>query len=409
MTIATMKLTPLQNDCINKIMQWQYEGYPGQVFNVHGYAGTGKTTVLSYLQEHILSSFTVLYVTYTGKAVEKLLSVGCPKNNTKTIHSTFKRPETDEDDCLRFRPVERNDCLDRYGDWIKDCIFNCDLVVLDESSMVDSDMANDILKYGKPVISFGDKFQLPPITDCVTKKISKFTEETDFLLDEVHRQALDSGIIQVATMIRSGEWEKLRRFEAKEDCSVFWTNRDQFLEFSDFGQPICYGNFTRYDLTKKIKKQDVFLPQAGDPVMCVTNNRNAGLFNGLTMNIDKVCWIDNKENQIRFIDSFGKIRTSELDYFRMYNEKLNRAQVQEYIKEVRKNQKGFAQWFDYSYVITAHKAQGSEYPTVTVYDDNYSDANENYARWLYTAVTRAKQKLNLMMSASMFKKRFGIL
>jgi exodeoxyribonuclease-5 len=54
---------------------------------------------------------------------------------------------------------------------------------------------------------------------------------------------------------------------------------------------------------------------------------------------------------------------------------------------------------DYGYCLTVHKSQGSQYPTVTLYDDGFGKREpETRRRWLYTAITRAENQLYIVTS-----------
>ena len=78
---------------------------------------------------------------------------------------------------------------------------DCDLIVLDEVSMVGEEMANDLLAFGKPILVLGDPGQLPPINGE-----GAFTNAApDVMLHEIHRQAGESAIIRLATMARQGD------------------------------------------------------------------------------------------------------------------------------------------------------------------------------------------------------------
>ena len=74
-------------------------------------------------------------------------------------------------------------------------------VVLDEVSMVDEDMARDLMSFKKPILVLGDPGQLPPI-----RGEGAFTRDApDVMLTEIHRQAEESAIIRLATMARQGD------------------------------------------------------------------------------------------------------------------------------------------------------------------------------------------------------------
>ena len=74
------------------------------------------------------------------------------------------------------------------------------LIVIDECSMVDAELARDLLSFGKPILVLGDPFQLPPV-----KGAGYFTEHPpDVMLTQIHRQAHDNPIIRLSEVVRSG-------------------------------------------------------------------------------------------------------------------------------------------------------------------------------------------------------------
>lgn len=397
-----MELSKQQRECVNSILEWQHQDYQDQIFNVHGFAGTGKTTTLGFVKKNLFQHLRVLYMSYTGMAVQNLLKYGCDPAVTGTIHSMIKRPDDNG-----FRNISKDDLITKdqgLNDTVN--IFNADLIVVDENSMVDPTLIQDLKKYEIPILTFGDKFQLPPIVaEGAQFQKSEFISRTDFLLDQVHRQALDSEIIQVATMIRNQNWEALLQFKPEKDAQIFWTERDRFLQFPDYGQPLCYQNFTRYDLTKKIKGVKYFIPEVGNPIVCMKNNKHLKIYNGQLMRIESIGSMD--ENDLTFMFD-GRSYSSTMKYFNLYNQEFNRDTLRQAIQAISEDLDWHRNAFDYAYVLTVHKAQGSQWDTVTLYDDNYSSPDHEYARWLYTGVTRARKNLNLMLSRSLFKRRFGI-
>ena len=222
--------SPLQADAIASIKDWFCNRTEHQqVFRVFGYAGSGKTTITKHaIAELGLADDKVLYAAFTGKAALVMTRKGTPAN---TIHSLIYRvsdttPEEIErlkkdmsdiraslpslGDAARLRAETRMRKLEiRLADIHKpqfvlneqSIVRDCDLIVLDEVSMVGEEMASDLLAFGKPILVLGDPGQLPPI-----KGTGAFTQvQPDVMLTEVHRQAGDSAIIRLATMARKGE------------------------------------------------------------------------------------------------------------------------------------------------------------------------------------------------------------
>lgn len=412
----TVTLTAQQHQAVEAIMEWQRNATSGSIFNLHGYAGTGKTSVLSFLRERVFYNIDVAFCAYTGMAVNRMMSLGCKPKVTGTIHSIFKRVDIklneDETEEVNFRNVCPDDFLE-YQNFGSESInpFQADLIVVDESSMVNNSLVDDLLSFGVPILTFGDKFQLPPVLE-EQALLNKFMNKTDFLLDEVHRQALDSEIIQAATMIRKQEIDALMKWQPKKDVRLQLSDRDSFLNFKDYGQVICHTNYARYLLTRKMGFTEA---KQGSPLVCIKNNRKANLFNGQIHTLQEML-TSADEKFIRFRNQDNKIFQSRVDFLNVYKQELNRNELNQVMTDLRATMnKTYNNFFDLAHVLTVHKAQGSQWPTVTIYDDNYVNSSmprekeqTNYARWLYTACTRAQKNLNLMMSRSTIRNRYGV-
>jgi hypothetical protein len=118
-----------------------------QLQTLGGYAGTGKTTVLLALAD-ALPDFAV--VAFTGRAASVLRQRGV--DWAATIHSTIYRPTVLDDGSVRFRLKPRGDV-------------NCRGFLVDEASMVGSQLQRDLASFGLPIVYFGDHGQLPPVCD----------------------------------------------------------------------------------------------------------------------------------------------------------------------------------------------------------------------------------------------------
>ena len=157
---------PQQDAALQAIAAWRRDG-GSQVFRLFGYAGTGKTTLARRIAEDV--DGTVVYGAFTGKAASVMRQKGC--YDAATIHSLIYRTKEAEEGGPTFT-------LNRSGPAAK-----ADLIIIDECSMVDSDLGNDLLSFERPVLVLGDPAQLPPVRGG-----GFFTEaEPDVMLTEVHR------------------------------------------------------------------------------------------------------------------------------------------------------------------------------------------------------------------------------
>ena len=186
-----MQFSPEQDAALVAVSDWLKQGFP-QVFRLFGFAGTGKTTLARHLAEGVDGD--VLFAAFTGKAALVLRSRGAKK--ASTIHSLIYRPrgeELVEDEDTGKSAMTPLFTLNRQSP-----VANAALIVIDECSMVDEDLGRDLMSFGTPILVLGDPGQLPPISGG-----GFFTDhEPDVLLQEIHRQARDNPIIDLAQLAR---------------------------------------------------------------------------------------------------------------------------------------------------------------------------------------------------------------
>lgn len=321
---------------------------------VHGLAGTGKTTVLGAIGR----KFYLPMCTLTGKAASVLREKS--GLNAATIHSVFydlvNDPKDDEDEYVPPEFVARIDHGIR---------FSGDVLLLDECSMINAKLANDILRSGARVIATGDPGQLPPVEG------SQYFSIPDFTLRTIHRQALESPIIRQAHNVRKG----LGYQPDGPDFRVLDTMPKTELVEADI--IIVWRNATRRDLTKMIRELRGYArryPQAGEPVMCLKNAPDYGIYNGAIYTL---------------LEDFSRGDSDILLQTERGPTKIERVTFEciprWFDGEVTTH-------FDFGYVITCHKAQGSEWNNVVIIDE-YPPGWEHRREWIYTAITRAAKRV----------------
>ena len=317
-----------------------------------GTAGSGKTTCLSYLTE-LYPNFAVC--SFTGKAANVLRRKGV--EHAATIHSTIYDCEEDSKGKLRFK-LKKPHKVDFTG------------LFVDEASMISKELFEDLMSFGLPIIFFGDHAQLEPVG-------SKFNlmEKPHFRLETIHRNA--NNIAKFADFLRQGHAaSNYEHFD--EQVQLSKKNKMIEEEFVKYDQIICGFNKTRLIINNKMRSHFNYSETLNkhEKIICLKNNRNLKVFNGMQGNVLR---IDKKE--ILF-EADGFKRKIDIDIRQFGREKL--------IEDANNNHE--LAYFDYAYAITAHKAQGDEFDSVCVFEEQ-APKLWNPARWSYTAATRAKQKL----------------
>jgi len=354
-----------------------FKNFGQQVFILNGYAGTGKTTLANHMEQHV--NGLTLYAAFTGKAALRISQAGC--KGASTIHSLIYSPLDNED--RGNSPIfELNE---------NSRLRKAKLLVLDEHSMVNGEIGNDLLSFNVPILALGDPAQLTPVkgTGFFSKRKANVT------LTEVHRQALDSPIIQIATDIREGK--SVSRF-CSDDGSVMaypMASKFNLSEHIGYNYQLLTGkNVTRRRLNIASRKSiftnaaDNVYPQKNDLLICLRNNNRMGLFNGLMGYVKKV-YVAN--------DNIVKVSLSCPDIDREYDSVDIHSKCfsdPESLKQMSWKDRMQMNEFDFGYCITVHKAQGSEWDDVIVCDDGFLNWDlSSRKQWLYTAVTRASKKL----------------
>lgn len=341
-----MKLTEEQKFVIKEIIKFQKDEV-----TLGGRAGCGKTTVIKHLVE-LLPEFAVC--AYTGKAANVLKGKGV--NKASTIHSLIYKPYVDEDKHVYFDLASSLDC---------------EGIIVDEASMVGSSIYEDLRSFGKPLIFVGDHGQLEPIGDDFN-----LMREPDYRLETIHRNAGE--IAHFAEYVRQGyrpsSWE-VRNGSGKR---VRFLPRGSYMPAAaEVEQSICAYNKTRAEVNRNVREAlgRGPNPEEGDRVICLRNRSKAGLFNGMQGRIESL--------RANFVMSFS---SDELSLDVPYE-----PAVFGQVKYEFDGDRDSPMPFDYSYCITAHKSQGSEYDSVLVLEQKCD--LWDHRRWAYTAASRAKRSL----------------
>ena len=340
-----------------------------KVFRLFGYAGTGKTTIARRLADNIDGS--VCYAAFTGKAALMMRRSGC--TGAQTIHSLIYKVEEAGKGDPKFVLNPDSSASEAQ------------LIVIDECSMVDEELARDLLSFGKPILVLGDPAQLPPV-----KGTGYFIDaDPDFMLTEIHRQAEGNPILSLATHVREGN--PISTWKAP-DAGVQFFDRGVLKpnDLEGFDQILCGKNMTRGVFNARLRANRGITscyPVKGDKLVCLRNDKSKGIFNG---------GLHIVETKPHFYAPEFRFEVSSTD-FPDHDPKKVQVRKEFFdgtLEDVKWWQRKGCQEFDYGYVLTCHKAQGSQWDSVLIYDES-NVFRDDAARWLYTAITRASRTLSI--------------
>jgi exodeoxyribonuclease-5 len=359
-----------QDAALKAAAAWLKEGRSrAPIFRLFGYAGTGKTTLARHLADGV--SGKVLFAAFTGKAACVMRTKGC--HGASTIHS------------LIYRARENGEETPSFDLWQEAPASKASLIIIDECSMVDAELARDLLSFEVPLLVLGDPAQLPPIAGG-----GFFTEaEPDAMLTEVHRQAQDNPIVRLSMDIRAG-----RALQPGQYGETQVVTRGELDPKRVIGadQVLVGRNATRRAYNMRLRDRRGFaepMPMAGDKLVCLRNNRRKGLFNG-------GLWVVKAKPKTR-----RQILRLHLDPEEELGARMVKVSVRPecFTGEIEAlewpHRKRYEE-FDYGYVLTVHKAQGSQWDDVVLFDES-AVFPEHRGRWLYTGVTRAAKRLTVVV------------
>ncbi len=425
------------------------------IFLLKGYAGTGKTTIISTLVQNLWQAkYKYTLLAPTGRAAKVISSYA--KYPAYTIHKHLYYPKTDSSGKLSFTLRKNKQ---------RNTVF-----IVDEASMISGNnksdslfdtvsLLSDLIEYvysntGNKLILVGDTAQLPPVGMELSPALDKEYLEyeynhpvVEFELDEVVRQSLHSGILFNATKIRDGIAE-----ESTKDIKFNTQGFDDFIkldngyDIQDAIQEAYGGNIFEETaiVVRSNKRANLYNRQIRNKILLKDNELDVGDFLMVVKN--NYFWIDKNSSAgfiangdvieileiFKFIDLYGfrfaEVRVRMVDYpdekpfetillldtlqsetpSLTYEEsnKLYQAVNEDYAhlktkwaryKKVKENKYFNALQVKFAYAITCHKSQGGQWNNIFV-EQPYmmSLENKEEMRWLYTAFTRAQKKLYLI-------------
>ncbi len=382
MPASDLKLSSDQEQALDRIADW-WDGRE-QEFTLAGYAGTGKTTVISQLLKR--HGDRALVAAPTGKAALRLRQKGV---SACTIHQLAYK-FTGYDD-------HGNPVFDFTG-----AAAGQKMVIVDEASMVNKTIYDDLIGDGYRILFVGDHGQLPPVGED-----PGIMRNPDFELTVIHRQD-DSGLLEFAHQLREGVFRPTARGAVTNHMLDPWMRDPKDIEaLTAADTVICWQNKTRHMLNHKVMAArgqipaDLrYKPDCRDNVRAVLEHLCEA-----RETIPAVCLRNNGRERC-FNGQVFEMRILEVNRMTVHTEKREAGSEQDWretlcdIEGFRGDLRGYtpgdgAALFDFGSVLTAHKSQGSEWDSVTVYDDTFRTMRDR-PRWAYTAATRAKERLTWM-------------
>lgn len=378
-----LNTTPHQTRALEAALAWLDRSAPAPHFALGGFAGTGKTYLLSRLIPLLESKgWDVLVTAPTGKAASVLTRKGVP---TTTVHSacfslSFEKGKP---------PIFPLKSVDELFSSPKA------LLVVDEASMVNEwmyEQLETLRRQGVRILYVGDHGQLEPVGDDPA-----LLARPDARLEEIIRQAEGNPIIPFSHAIREG-----REPTACGTGDSTVTFLESFAELAQtvdrLPQIICAWNATRRTFNHVARHALHGLPPGspptvGDRIICLRNNHRLSVFNGQIATVSDINTLgeDTIEITVR-LEDYAKDRTflTRASYF-----DLAKPPAHKKVREDFSTPEDATVW-TYAYALTCHKAQGSEWPEVCVIDEAPNTDLWSPARWRYTAATRASDRLYWM-------------
>lgn len=432
-----------------QISEFVSKSSPYDIFVLKGYAGTGKTTIISTVVNQLRQvAMNSVLLAPTGRAA-KVISNYSGKQ-AFTIHKKIYYPNVKSGNIsFTLQPNKH-----------KNTIF-----IVDEASMISDSssegisLLDDLISYvysgdNCKLILIGDTAQLPPVHLTLSPALNEDTLSLQYRkevghieLDEVMRQEEGSGILYNATQIR-----ELLKDDYIVDFQFDLSEFKDIVRLKD-GSEIQDAIFDSYDkngmeetsfIVRSNKRANQYNQQirnrildkeselsTGDLLMVVKNNYfwikptdEAGFIaNGDIIEVLEIFTIIEL-----YTFKFAKVKVRMIDYpnqkpfetillldtissespsltyeeqNRLYQEVMadyedEKAQYKKY-KKVKENEYFNALQVKFSYAVTCHKAQGGQWNTVFIEQPYLPNGQDrDYLRWLYTAITRAKEKVYLI-------------
>jgi len=395
--ITEKDLSPDQKLVYDKTLIW-LKSKTDKLLSFSGVAGSGKSSLIGLLSKKFGPN--TAYCAYTGKAAnvlrKKLSDKGAVFSYCGTIHGLIYRPIIDK----------KTKCV---TGWMRNPSIAEELIVIDEASMVGSKIWFDLLKYNKKILLVGDHKQLPPVNSYMN-----LMEKPMLKLEKIHRQAEGNPIIKLSAHIREGKDINDFKTSGNDDRVVFLDNDGDTIDnvlSTMFKEPttrldsvvLSYYNTTRVEANQRVRSLIGLngYPQENDLAICLMNMtvNDFQVFNGMRGYVER-CSLHDEDRfsaRINFADEgfkvSGYLSKHQFNQTATFKSPLDLASF----GMNAKSWAGVGLLFDFGYALTCHKFQGSQASNVMVIVQKCNRCSEeDFNRWVYTAVTRSSDKLYIV-------------
>lgn len=402
----TITLSPDQATARDQVIERLMAG--NKLVTLGGYAGTGKTTTTAAIVNTIRAKGfnKIAFCCFTGKAYKVLEAklIGFDTlghlDYCGTIHSLLYHPreriEQKNNGNLKLHVDFHSREAELRGQY--------NLIIIDEASMVNEELYDELCRFDAPILAVGDHGQLPPV-----KGSFNLMQSPDIRLTKIHRQAENDPIIRLSILAR------------EEGKIPFGQYGDSCLKTSDESVVNAIQDPKEWTIITGTNKKRVErnrwarwkigyqgdLPVVGDRVICLKNDHSQRVFNGMVGTCTKVAPPPAENDEERLKLRHWVHIEAMMDAGNPFSGLVFRYQfgqpkpLTETVKEDPKlDPRDFGRLWDFGYALTCHKAQGSEAENVVVYEEpamwhvlQKTMGEQGWRRWLYTGITRAKKRL----------------
>ncbi|MFL1013567.1 ATP-dependent DNA helicase [Flavisericum labens] len=444
-----------QNIVLQQLSEFIFTKQPNSLYVLKGYAGTGKTTIVGSIVTNLWKAKkSAVLMAPTGRAAKVISNYS--KKEAFTIHKKIYFPKKEKGGGVKFvlQPNKHKNTIFIVDEasMIPDAPSESKL--FENGSLLDDLMQYVYSGHQCKLLLIGDTAQLPPVKLDLSPALNEDNlslnynkEVTKMELDEVVRQEKDSGILANATVLREMHLNKIYdsfKFDLApykdivrlvDGYEIMDAINDAYSELGKEETAIIVRSNKRANLyNQQIRTRILFNENeltTGDYLMVVKNNyfwikptTEAGFIaNGDIIEVLEIFKIQElygfrfAEVKIRMVD-YPRMRPFETvlllntinaetpslsydDSNRLYQEVMKdfENETSNYRKflKVKGNKHFNALQVKFSYAITCHKSQGGQWQTVFVEQPYLPNGiDKEYIRWLYTAITRAKEKLYLI-------------